>query len=71
MANVTTNARNDFRFGAVFTTLVASVKHTLAQRAEYTRVYNELVVLSQRELSDIGMTRGDVKTVAKRAAEMV
>ncbi|MFD1694406.1 DUF1127 domain-containing protein [Roseibium aestuarii] len=35
---------------------------------QYRRTVDELSRLSQRELSDLGIGRGDIKTVARRAS---
>lgn len=42
-----------------------------ARRREYNRTFMELSRLSERELNDIGLTRGDVRRVALEAADMV
>ncbi|MBB5754449.1 DUF1127 domain-containing protein [Prosthecomicrobium pneumaticum] len=35
---------------------------------KYRQTYNELVRLSNRELADLGMSRNDIDTVARKAA---
>jgi uncharacterized protein YjiS (DUF1127 family) len=40
----------------------------LAQHAEYQRVSEELNALTDYELADIAITRGDIKAIAKEAA---
>ncbi|MEO0357224.1 MAG: DUF1127 domain-containing protein [Pseudomonadota bacterium] len=38
------------------------------KRAVYARTFNELEALSDRELSDLGITRYDIKAVAYKTA---
>lgn len=42
-----------------------------ARRAAFDQTFRELSFLTNRELSDIGMSRADVVSTAKRAAETV
>lgn len=45
--------------------------HLLAQRGEERRVYQELNGLSERELSDIGLARYQIKAIAHEAGQAV
>lgn len=45
--------------------------HRRAQRAEARRVYNELSALSERELTDIGISRFNIRDIATEAGRMV
>lgn len=38
------------------------------KRAKYNHVYDELMRLTDRDLSDIGIARSDVADIARRAA---
>lgn len=71
MANVTTFQPAGFHFGASVLNLFQTLKGNVAARAEYNRVFNELNAMDERELSDIGIARGDIQTVAKDAAAML
>jgi uncharacterized protein YjiS (DUF1127 family) len=46
----------------------APLRTALAQHAEYQRVSEELNALTDYELADIAITRGDIKAIAKEAA---
>ncbi len=41
-----------------------------ARQAAYDQTYRELSYLSDRELSDIGLSRADIVTTARQAAAM-
>lgn len=43
----------------------------LSEQARYRRTLNELSALSDRELDDIGVSRGDLEAVARRSAGLV
>lgn len=40
----------------------------IGEQQRYRRTLNELSALSERELEDIGLTRGDIEHVARRSA---
>lgn len=48
--------------------LVARLRAALARRKTYTRTLRELASLNDRELSDIGISRADIRQVAAEAA---
>ncbi|WP_435169183.1 DUF1127 domain-containing protein [Falsirhodobacter sp. 1013] len=50
------------------TTLLASLRALRQRRAVYTRTVNELTALSGRELADIGISRSEIRAVARRTA---
>ncbi|MEO0370141.1 MAG: DUF1127 domain-containing protein [Pseudomonadota bacterium] len=50
--------------------LLQRVSDAVAQRRTYNRVLRELSAMSDRELTDINLTRGDVRRVAREAAEL-
>jgi uncharacterized protein YjiS (DUF1127 family) len=39
-----------------------------SEQRRYRQTMNELSTLSERELDDIGLTRGDIESVARRCA---
>jgi uncharacterized protein YjiS (DUF1127 family) len=43
----------------------------VAERRRYRRTLNELLALSDRELDDIGIGRGEIEAVARRSARVV
>lgn len=43
----------------------------LKEQRRYRRTINELSALTDRELDDIGLTRGDIENVARRSARIV
>ena len=47
----------------------SAVRTARARRASYLRTYNELDILSDRELNDLGLSRADIARVARSAAE--
>lgn len=46
-----------------------AVRAARARRAAFLRTYNELDNLTDRELSDLGLSRADIGRVARSAAE--
>jgi uncharacterized protein YjiS (DUF1127 family) len=42
----------------------------LSEQARYRRTLNELAALTDRELDDIGLARGEVEAVARRSARL-
>ena len=42
-----------------------------ARRAAFDQTFRELSFLTDRELSDLGMSRADIVPTAKKAAELV
>ena len=49
-----------------YSRLIDSIKSAKARRARYRRTYEELCSLTNRELSDIGIGRGDIRRVARQ-----
>jgi uncharacterized protein YjiS (DUF1127 family) len=70
MAHITFHAPRvaHIDLGAIVRTKVAEVKEALARRAEYRAVYNELAAMTDRDLADIGISRGMIEDVAHQAA---
>ena len=46
----------------------ATLRARMARRAEFNRVYGELIRMTDRELNDIGIGRADINTIARQAA---
>ena len=46
------------------------IKTLFADRAMFNKTYNELSNLSDHELNDIGLSRGEIYSVAKEAQQM-
>ena len=57
------------QFAASVTDGVAAVGSFLAIRAERARVYRELSALSDRDLTDIGITRDEIARIAGYAGD--
>ncbi|WP_299557815.1 DUF1127 domain-containing protein [uncultured Sulfitobacter sp.] len=50
--------------------LLDTLSHKMRQHKAYRSTYNELCGLSNRELADLGMTRGDIRRLSQEAADM-
>ena len=44
-----------------------NIRQRLAQFAQYQRTMRELNALDQRQLNDLGITKGDIKNIARGA----
>ena len=44
-----------------------NIRQRLAQYAQYQRTMRELNALDQRQLNDLGITKGDIKNIARGA----
>ena len=51
--------------------LMTAVSLKMRQRKVYRQTFNELSTLSNRELHDIALSRGDIRRVAREAAQQV
>jgi uncharacterized protein YjiS (DUF1127 family) len=58
-----------FSLVGVLRTQFAALKAAKAERDEYTRVFDELSAMSDRDLADIGVYRGMIEDIAKAAAD--
>ena len=56
------------RRGAAF---FDAISLKLRQRKVYNQTLNELFTLTQRDMSELGLSRGDFRRLAREAAEMV
>lgn len=65
--NTTTRAAS-FSLADRFSGILAQIKATMARRAVYAQTVRELNVLSDRELSDLGIARYEINAVAAEAA---
>ncbi|KAJ57378.1 hypothetical protein ACMU_02425 [Actibacterium mucosum KCTC 23349] len=69
MANVTENLGHDFGIARAFNNLRANIAAAAARRAIYNQTVRELSALSGRELADLGISRSEIRFLAKQAAE--
>lgn len=53
----------------LFPGLFGRIRARLAQHAAYTQTVRELSALSDRDLMDIGLSRGDIDSVARGVVE--
>ena len=60
---------NDIQSKGLFATIVDGVKGFFIRAYVRYSVYNKLARLSDRMLSDIGLTRADVRRIADEAAQ--
>ncbi|MCA0997375.1 DUF1127 domain-containing protein [Alloyangia pacifica] len=51
-----------------FAGMMARLRSARSRRAEYHRVYGELEQYSDRELTDIGISRANIRDIAWQAA---
>lgn len=68
MAYVNSSRAASFSLADRFSGYVAQFKASLARRAVYNQTVRELVILSDRELADLGISRHDILAVAREAA---
>lgn len=68
MAYAISTRSSGFSFGAFLANTVASVKAALARRAIYVQTVDELNALSDRDLSDLGISRFQIADLAREAA---
>lgn len=52
-----------------FTGFLATMRTAIARRKIYAETMNELLDLTDRELNDLGIGRGDLKRIAMHAAQ--
>lgn len=51
--------------------LMDAISLKLRQRKAYRQTFNELHMLTQRDMGDLGICRGDFRRLAREAAELV
>jgi uncharacterized protein YjiS (DUF1127 family) len=68
MAFVTSTRATPVSFADRFATLVSGVKDLMARRRVFNQTLYELNQLSDRDLSDLGLSRANVADVAREAA---
>ncbi|MEM6589151.1 MAG: DUF1127 domain-containing protein [Pseudomonadota bacterium] len=54
----------------VISTLFQRLRDAIARRRTYNKVVRELSAMSTRELTDINLTRGDIRRVARESAKL-
>ncbi|GEK68133.1 MULTISPECIES: DUF1127 domain-containing protein [Paracoccus] len=60
--------RNDIAGNGAIAKFVANVRENMARRAVYRQTLRELGELSNRDLADLGLNRGNIRSVAYEAA---
>lgn len=65
-----TDARSGGGLGQWLAGAVQAIRAHGEERARYVRTRDELNALTERELNDIGLGRGDIEHVARRAARI-
>ncbi len=68
MAYVNSSRAASFSLAERFSGNIAQVKAHLARRAVYNQTVRELLILSDRELADLVISRHDIPSVAREAA---
>ena len=68
MAYVNTSRAASLSLADRFPGFIASVKAALARRAVYLQTVRELAALTDRELSDLGISRLEIPALAREAA---
>lgn len=52
------------------TDILSRLRHAYARRRQYNKVLRELSAMSDRELTDINLCRGDIRRVAREAIDL-
>jgi uncharacterized protein YjiS (DUF1127 family) len=68
MAYVNSSRAASFSLADRISGFIALTKANLARRAVYNQTVRELLILSDRELADLGISRYDIPAVAREAA---
>lgn len=71
MAYASSNTVSGFSFSALLHNAAEAYKTARTRRAVYNQTYNELAVLSDRDLNDIGVSRSDIRDLALQEAAKV
>lgn len=69
MAFFTETKNTKLNLFAFMSHALANMSETLEQRKRARETYAELAGLSDRELHDLGLSRGDIRRVAREAAQ--
>lgn len=68
MAFMNEISRFESGFAQRFESIADAIRTQRARRSIYRRTYNELSVLNDRELNDLNISRADIATIARQAA---
>jgi uncharacterized protein YjiS (DUF1127 family) len=68
MAYVNSSRAASFSLADRISGFIALTKANLARRAVYNQTVRELLILSDRELADLGISRYDIPAIAREAA---
>jgi len=70
MAYITGNAAPSFGLGQRVTAFVERARQARKARAIYRQTFDELSVLTDRDLADLGIARASIPSVAREAARL-
>lgn len=70
MAFITGSAAPSLGLVQRFSGFLDRIREARKAREVYLQTYNELSVLSDRDLADLGISRASIRSVAREAAEM-
>lgn len=65
MAQATTNLQTDFGFANRVQAFVSAYREARLEQQKFNQTFRELDRLSDRELADIGIRRGDIEDIAR------
>lgn len=68
MAYAPTNATTEGGFSTRVTHVLAHLAERRRQQAIYRKTHDELAAMSDRDLADIGLRRGMIDEIARKAA---
>jgi len=68
MTFITDTRNSGLTFAQRFANLYKNVLEARAQRKVYVTTRNELANMTDRELADFGVTRGDIRNISYEAA---
>ena len=65
MAQAITNIETDFGFARRVQAFIATYREARLEQQKFNETFRELNGLSDRELADIGIRRGDIEDIAR------
>ncbi|WP_243721942.1 DUF1127 domain-containing protein [Meridianimarinicoccus aquatilis] len=69
MAFMTDITRFESGFAQRFQSIAEALRTQRARRSIYRRTFDELSMLNDRELNDLNISRADIATIARQAAD--
>lgn len=70
MAYIATTKSNALRANEIFAHVATSLRNALARRKLFLQTRNELNSLSDRDLADLGIGRGEINAIARLATKI-